>query len=320
MDMMRMTTRATGMKVGKKDIVDVAAISKAEVERLLASAIQLKDKQRRGIPHPLLPGKTLGLLFQKPSTRTRVSFEAGMNQLGGHALVLPMADIQLSRGESVADTARVLSRYLDAIVIRTYDHAIVEEWAREATMPVINGLTDLSHPCQALSDLLTIREKKGRLKGIKIAYIGDGNNVAKMGMTITLGCPVGFQPEQHVVDRARVEAAKSGAVIEIGHDPHIAAKEADVIYTDVWISMGREREHARRLKVLAPYQVNIRLLHRAKPDAIVMHCLPAHRGEEISAEVLDGPQSVIIDQAENRLHMQKAILTNLLGKRSRTRP
>ncbi len=294
------------------------------MERLLTSAVLLKEKQRRGIPHPLLSGKTLGLLFQKPSTRTRVSFEAGMNQLGGHALVLPMGEIQLSRGESVADTARVLSCYLDAIVIRTYDHAIVEEWAREATMPVINGLTDLSHPCQALSDLLTIREKKGRLKGIKIAYIGDGNNVAnslieaaaKMGMVIALGCPAGYQPEQHIVDRARVEAEKTGALIEISQDSHIAAKDADVIYTDVWISMGREREQARRLKVLTPYQVNNRLLRRAKPDAIVMHCLPAHRGEEISAEVLDGPQSVIIDQAENRLHMQKAILTNLLGKRS----
>ena len=306
-----------------KDLLDVAAISKAEVESLLTLAAQLKDKQQRGIAHPLLEGKTLGLLFQKPSTRTRVSFEAGMNQLGGHALVLPMADIQLSRGESVADTARVLSRYLDGIVIRTYDHATVEEWAREATMPVINGLTDLSHPCQALSDLLTIQEKKGRLKAIKIAYVGDGNNVAnslieaaaKMGMTIALGCPSGYQPDQHVVDVARLEAAKTGAVIELGHDPHVAVKEADVIYADVWISMGREREQARRLKVLAPYQVNSRLVGKAKPDAIVMHCLPAHRGEEISAEVLDGPQSVIIDQAENRLHMQKAILTKLLGKR-----
>jgi ornithine carbamoyltransferase len=306
-----------------KDLLDVAAVSKAEVESLLTLAAQLKDKQQRGIPHPLLEGKTLGLLFQKPSTRTRVSFEAGMNQLGGHALVLPMADIQLSRGESVADTARVLSRYLDGIVIRTYDHATVEEWAREATMPVINGLTDLSHPCQALSDLLTIQEKKGRLKAIKIAYVGDGNNVAnslieaaaKMGMTIALGCPSGYQPDQHVVDVARLEAAKTGAVIELGHDPHVAVKEADVIYADVWISMGREREQARRLKVLAPYQVNSRLVGKAKPDAIVMHCLPAHRGEEISAEVLDGPQSVIIDQAENRLHMQKAILTKLLGKR-----
>lgn len=310
-----------------KDLLDVAAVSKAEVESLLTLAAQLKDKQQRGIAHPLLEGKTLGLLFQKPSTRTRVSFEAGMNQLGGHALVLPMADIQLSRGESVADTARVLSRYLDGIVIRTYDHATVEEWAREATMPVINGLTDLSHPCQALSDLLTIQEKKGRLKPIKIAYVGDGNNVAnslieaaaKMGMTIALGCPSGYQPDQHVVDVARLEAAKTGAVIELGHDPHVAVKEADVIYADVWISMGREREQARRLKVLAPYQVNSRLVGKAKPDAIVMHCLPAHRGEEISAEVLDGPQSVIIDQAENRLHMQKAILTKLLGKR-RPRP
>ena len=306
-----------------KDLLDVGAVSKAEVERLLVLATELKTKQRRGIPHPLLKGKTLGLLFQKPSTRTRVSFEAGMHQLGGHALVLPMADIQLSRGESVADTARVLSRYLDGIVIRTYDHATVEEWAREATMPVINGLTDLSHPCQALSDLLTIKEKKGRLKGLKIAYVGDGNNVAnslieaaaKMGMAITLGCPSGYQPDQHVVDLARVEAAKTGAVIELGQDPYVAVKEADVIYADVWISMGREREQARRLRVLAPYQVNSRLIGKAKRDAIVMHCLPAHRGEEITAEVLDGPQSVVIDQAENRLHMQKAILTNLLGKR-----
>ncbi|HKW86469.1 MAG TPA: ornithine carbamoyltransferase [Nitrospiraceae bacterium] len=306
-----------------KDLLDVAAVSRAEVESLLTLAAELKEKQYRGIAHPLLEGKTLGLLFQKPSTRTRVSFEAGMNQLGGHALVLPMADIQLSRGESVADTARVLSRYLDGIVIRTYDHATVEEWAREATMPVINGLTDLSHPCQALSDLLTIQEKKGRLKGIKIAYVGDGNNVAnslieaaaKMGMTIALGCPSGYQPDQHVVDVARLEAARTGAVIEVGHDPHVAVKEADVIYADVWISMGREREQARRLKVLAPYQVNSRLVARAKSDAIVMHCLPAHRGEEITAEVLDGSQSVIIDQAENRLHMQKAILTKLLGKK-----
>jgi len=306
-----------------KDLLDVAAVSRAEVETLLTLAAELKEKQYRGIAHPLLEGKTLGLLFQKPSTRTRVSFEAGMNQLGGHALVLPMADIQLSRGESVADTARVLSRYLDGIVIRTYDHATVEEWAREATMPVINGLTDLSHPCQALSDLLTIQEKKGRLKGVKIAYVGDGNNVAnslieaagKMGMTIALGCPSGYQPDQHVVDVARIEAARTGAVIEVGHDPHVAVKEADVIYADVWISMGREREQARRLKVLAPYQVNSRLVARAKSDAIVMHCLPAHRGEEITAEVLDGSQSVIIDQAENRLHMQKAILTKLLGKR-----
>lgn len=305
-----------------KDLLDVAAVPKSDIENLLSLAARLKEKQRRGIPHPLLEGKTLGLLFQKPSTRTRVSFEAGMNQLGGHALVLPMADTQLSRGESISDTARVLSRYLDGIVIRTYDHATVEEWAREATMPVINGLTDLSHPCQALSDLLTIREEKGRLKGVKIAYVGDGNNVAnslieaaaKMGMTVSVACPSGYQPDQHVVDLARVEAARTGALIELGEDPLVAVKDADVIYADVWISMGREREQARRLKVLAPYQVNSRLVSKAKPDAIVMHCLPAHRGEEISAEVLDGPQSVVMDQAENRLHMQKAILVKLLGK------
>jgi len=303
-----------------KDLLDVAAMPRTQVEELLRLAAALKVKQQRGTAHSLLAGKTLGLLFQKPSTRTRVSFEAGMNQLGGHAMVLPMAEIQLSRGESVADTARVLSRYLDGIVIRTYDHAIVQEWAAEATMPVINGLTDLSHPCQALSDLMTIKEQKGRLKGVKIAYVGDGNNVAnslieaaaKVGMQIALGCPAGYQPDQHVVDRARLEAARTGGAIEVCIDPQVAVKEADVVYTDVWISMGREREQARRLRALSPYQLNGRLLQKAKPDAIVMHCLPAHRGEEITAEVLDGPQSVVIEQAENRLHMQKAILVQLL--------
>jgi ornithine carbamoyltransferase len=309
--------------VAAQDLLDVAAVPREQVEALLRLAASLKIKQRRGVRHGLLAGKTLGLLFQKPSTRTRVSFEAGMNQLGGHALSLPMGDIQLSRGETVADTARVLSRYLDGIVIRTYDHAIVEEWAREATMPVINGLTDHSHPCQALSDLLTIQEIKGRLKGLTLAYIGDGNNVAnslieaaaKMGMRITVGCPAGYQPDQHVIDQARAEAETTGAQIDVTDNPQVAVKEADVVYTDVWISMGREREQARRLKTLSPYQLNGRLLQRAKPDAIVMHCLPAHRGEEITAEVLDGPQSVVIDQAENRLHMQKAILVQLLSNK-----
>ena len=306
-----------------KDLLDVAAMPRKQIDDLLQLAASLKAKHRLGTPHRLLPGKTLGLLFQKPSTRTRVSFEAGMNQLGGHALVLPMADIQLSRGETVSDTARVLSRYLDGIVIRTYDHSIVEEWAAEASMPVINGLTDHSHPCQALSDLLTIREIKGRLKGLSIAYVGDGNNVAnslieagaKMGMRVVVGCPVGYQPDQHVIDQARVEAETTGAAIEVLENPQVAVKEADIVYTDVWISMGREREQARRLKALSSYQLNGRLLQRAKPDAIVMHCLPAHRGEEITAEVLDGPQSVVIDQAENRLHMQKAILVQLLTRK-----
>lgn len=310
-----------------KDLLDVAALSRAQVESLLRLAATLKVKQQRGVRHKLLEGKTLGLLFQKPSTRTRVSFEAGMHQLGGHAAVLPVAEIQLSRGESVADTARVLSRYLDGIVIRTYDHASVQEWAAEAAMPVINGLTDLSHPCQALSDLMTIKERKGRLAGVKIAYVGDGNNVAnslieaaaKVGMHIALGCPVGYQPDQHIVDRARLDAERTGGTIELVGDPQVAVKEADVVYTDVWISMGREREQARRLKALALYQVNGRLMQKAKPDAIVMHCLPAHRGEEITADVLDGPQSVVIDQAENRLHMQKAILVQLLGQQKKGR-
>ncbi|CUQ66226.1 ornithine carbamoyltransferase [Candidatus Nitrospira inopinata] len=309
-----------------KDLLDVGALACRQMDDLLRLAGLLKTKQRRGIPHRLLSGKTLGLLFQKPSTRTRVSFESGMTQLGGHALVLPTGDSQLSRGESIADTARVLSRYLDGIVIRTFDHAIVQEWAATSSMSVINGLTDHSHPCQALSDLLTIQERKGRLQGLTLAYVGDGNNVAnslieagaKMGMRVVAGCPAGYQPDQRVIERARVEAETTGAVIEVIEDPLVAVKEADVLYTDVWISMGRERERAKRLKVLTPYRLDGRLLRRAKPDAIVMHCLPAHRGEEITADVLDGPQSVVIDQAENRLHMQKAILVRLLAGRKGT--
>ncbi len=320
--MLRRPARRPRRNALGKDFLELMSVSREELTGLLRLAAQLKLKQRRGIVQHHLQGKMLGLLFQKPSTRTRVSFEAGMNQLGGQAMVLPMADIQLSRGESIADTARVLSRYLDGLVIRTFDHAIVEEWAREATIPVINGLTDLSHPCQALSDLLTIQEKKRGLRGIKIAYVGDGNNVtnslieasAKMGISIAVGCPPGYLPDQHIIDWARAEAQETGAAVDIHHDPHVAVKDADVVYTDVWISMGREREQARRLKTLAPYQLNERLLKRAKPDAIVMHCLPAHRGEEITAAVLDGPQSVILDQAENRLHVQKAVLVRLLSK------
>ncbi len=304
-----------------KDLLTVGAIPRSHIARLLRIAGDLKGKRQRGVPHDYLAGTTLGLLFEKPSTRTRVSFEAGMNQLGGQSLFLSASDIQLCRGESIADTARVLSRYLDGLVVRTYDHAVVEEWARQASIPVINGLTDLCHPCQALSDLLTIREKKGPLKGLKIAYVGDGNNVAnsliegtaKMGMVISLACPSGYEPDQRLVDLARVEAEATGASITISDDPHVAVKEAHVVYTDVWVSMGREREQSRRLKALAPYQLNERLLKNARPDAIVMHCLPAHRGQEISAGVLDGPQSVVLDQAENRLHMQKAILVEWLS-------
>ena len=309
-----------------KDLLTVGEIPAADIIRLVKAAASLKARQTRTARQPLL-GRSLGLLFEKPSTRTRVSFEAGMNQLGGQSLFLSASDIQLCRGESIADTARVLSRYLDGLVVRTYDHAIVEEWARQATIPVINGLTDLHHPCQALSDLLTILERIGKLKGVKMAYLGDGNNVAnslvesaaKTGMRISLACPQGYEPDPRIMDLAREEARRTGGTIEMGRDPQIAMKDADVVYTDVWTSMGQEREEARRLKALAPYQLNERLMRAAKPNAIVMHCLPAHRGQEISAAVLDGPQSVVLDQAENRLHMQKAILIELLGKANRNR-
>ncbi len=299
----------------------------ADLTALLRLADALKRRQRAGRLYQPLQGHTLGLLFEKPSTRTRVSFEAGIGQLGGRSLFLSAGDIQLSRGESIADTAQVLSRYLDGLVVRTYDHWIVEEWAKHATIPVINGLTDWCHPCQALSDLQTIQERFGRVKGLKIAYVGDGNNVtnslieaaAKAGMVIAVGCPSGYEPDQRVVDLSREHAARTGGAIELTTSANVAAKDADVLYTDVWVSMGREREKARRLKALAPYQVNERLLKLAKPTAVVMHCLPAHRGEEITAGVLDGPQSIVLDQAENRLHMQKAILVTLLGRARRAR-
>jgi ornithine carbamoyltransferase len=306
-----------------KDLLTVGAIPRAEVLRLLDAARALKAKQRKDARYQPLAGKTLGLLFEKPSTRTRVSFQAGMHQLGGHSLFLPMADIQLSRGETIADTAGVLSRYLDGIVIRTFDHATVEAWAQHATIPVINGLTDLCHPCQALSDLLTIQERKKKLKGLNIAYIGDGNNVAhslieaaaKTGMVIRLACPNGYMPAPSVVEAARAEAAQTGGSIEIVDNPQVAAKDADALYTDVWVSMGQEQEEMKRADIFKPYQINARLLKAAKPDAIVMHCLPAHRGQEITGDVLDGPQSVVLDQAENRMHMQKAILVTLLSAR-----
>ncbi len=303
-----------------KDLLTIRDLPAACVAGLLKQAARLKSLQRRRTLYQPLRGKTLGLLFEKPSTRTRVSFEAGISQLGGRSLFLSAGDIQLSRGETIADTARVLSRYLDGLVVRTFAHATVEEWAREATIPVINGLTDWCHPCQALSDLLTIKERKGRLAGIKLAYIGDGNNVAnslieaavKTGMAISVATPAGYEPDRAIVEQARRDAAATGATVELTQDPHMAAKGADALYTDVWVSMGQEAEAAPRLAALAPYQVNERLLAGAKPDAIVLHCLPAHRGQEITAGVMDGPHSAVFDQAENRLHMQKAILVEWL--------
>ncbi len=307
---------------GGKDLLTVAAIPRACVVHLLNVARAMKAAPRSGRAATHLAGLTLGLVFEKPSTRTRVSFEAGMAQLGGHALFLPSDTSQLSRGESLADTAQVLSRYLDGLVVRTFEQSALEDWARHAAIPVINGLTDLCHPCQALADLLTIQEAKGALEGLKLAYVGDGNNIAhslievgaKVGMRVSIGCPPAYQPDPGIVARSRDDATHTGAVIDITDDPAAAADGADVLYTDVWTSMGQEREQAERMKALAPYQVNDALLRRAKPSAVALHCLPAHRGQEITEAVLDGPQSLVLAQAENRLHMHKAILTEYLGR------
>lgn len=305
-----------------KDLLTLASIPAPQVHRLLQIARDLKTAPRKGPNSQLLAGMTLGLLFEKPSTRTRVSFEAGMNQLGGQALFLDYEKIQLSRGESLPDTAQVLSRYLDGLIVRTFEQRTLEAWARYATIPVINGLTDLCHPCQALADLMTILEKKGHLKGLKMAYIGDGNNMAhslmeasaKVGMHFAIGCPAGFDPDTDITQQAQTEAREHDGSIVVSHDPLEAAMNADIVYTDVWTSMGQEEEQDRRLEALSGYQVNEQLMSRARPDAIVLHCLPAHRGEEITASVLEGPQSVVLDQAENRLHMQKAILTEWIGQ------
>ncbi len=303
-----------------KDLLTINALTTKEIEDILMLSAELKKKQKnRQMDCPLI-GRTLGMFFEKPSTRTRVSFEVGIYQLGGQAIVLPVSDLQIGRGETIADTARVLSRYIDAIVIRTFEHKIVEEWAEHASIPVINGLTDMHHPCQALADVFTIKEKRGSLKGLKLTYIGDGNNVAhslieicvKTGVDISLACPKGYEPDKKIVKSAIEDAKKIGSKIEILSDPQKAAKDADVLYTDVWASMGQEKEHKKRLKIFKDYQLNKKLLKSAKPDALVMHCLPAHRGEEITEDVLEGANSVIFDQAENRLHTQKAVMLRLM--------
>jgi ornithine carbamoyltransferase len=306
----------------KRDFLTLDDVTRLELEGLLESAARLKDYLKRGVPHRFLEGRTMGMIFKKPSSRTRVSFEIGMFQLGGLALFLNNHDLGMGVRESVADIGRLFSRYLDGIVIRTFAHAEVEELARYATIPVINGLTDLHHPCQILADLLTIQEKFGRCEGIKLAWVGDGNNVAnswlqgasKMGMHLSLACPRGYWPPTELIRRTQEEAAANGGSVELMEDPFQAVKGADVIYTDVWVSMGQEAERRWRLEVFQPYQVNQALLQAAKPTALVMHCLPAHRGEEITAEVIDGPQSIVFDHAENRLHTQKAILHLLLGR------
>ncbi len=300
-----------------KDILSIHELSREEVRQILETAKNLKLKNLTGEPFQPLKGKTLGMIFQKSSTRTRISFEVAMWQLGGYALFLNTADLQLNRGETIADTARVLSRYLDAIMIRTYAHQEVLDLAANSTVPVINGLTDRFHPCQALTDLFTIAEKKETLAGLNLVYLGDGNNMAhslifggaKVGLNVTVCCPPGYQPDSEIVSQAQADALPTGAQIAISHDPAEAVRQADIIYTDVWTSMGREKEHAERVKMLSPYQVNRALLENAGEKALVMHCLPAHRGEEITDEVMDDPRSIVFDQAENRLHVQKAILS-----------
>jgi ornithine carbamoyltransferase len=303
-----------------KHCLSLQDFTAAEIRAILELAVELKAKQKAGEPHRLLEGKTLGMIFQKPSTRTRVSFEVGMWQLGGYALFLSSQELQIGRGEPIKDTAAVLSRYLDGIMIRTFDHAEVEELAANSSVPVINGLTDLLHPCQVLADLLTIKEKLGRLEGLKVAYVGDGNNVAhslllgcsKMGINIYVGTPSQYRPMDKILKMARENAVASGGSVHLLEDPAETVKDADVIYTDVWASMGQEEEKEKRKAIFSSYQVNRKLLELALPGALVMHCLPAYRGWEISADVLDGRQSVVVDQAENRLHAQKALMAMLM--------
>ncbi len=303
-----------------ENLLTVADLALDEINDLFSIAQQLKDKQQQGISHQRLAGKSLGMIFAKSSTRTRVSFETGIYQLGGQGIFLSSRDIQLGRGETLGDTARVLSRYIDGIMIRTFDQQEVKELADFSSIPVINGLTDKYHPCQALSDLFTIKEKKGSLEEIKLTYVGDGNNMAhslllaaaKVGMDISLAAPVDYQPQEEVVNLAEKLAEQNSSQLEITTDPISAAKEADVIYTDVWASMGQEGEAEERKEIFADYQVNAQLLEPAKKDVIFMHCLPAHRGEEVTTKVIEGEQSVVFDQAENRLHVQKAIMTKLM--------
>lgn len=298
-------------------LISIADLSVDDIDKLLNAAEDLKKKRKEGTVMDYLKNKSLAMIFEKSSTRTRASFEVGMTDLGGHALYLDPTTTQLGRGETVGDTARILSRYAHGIMIRAKSHATVRELADNASIPVINGLDDVEHPCQALADLMTIRERKGRFKGLKFAWIGDGNNVcnslilaaAMTGMKMVVACPPGYEPDEGIVAKAKA----MGGSVEVMHDPKAAAKGADVLYTDVWVSMGDEAEKENRLRDLRDYQINMSLVKLANKGCIVLHCLPAHRGEEIAEEVIDCGNSAIFDQAENRLHAQKALLVKLLG-------
>ncbi|MDF1557126.1 MAG: ornithine carbamoyltransferase [ANME-2 cluster archaeon] len=299
------------------NLLSISDLSLNEINELLDMADELKAKRASGMVVEKLKNKSLAMIFEKSSTRTRISFEVAMNELGGHPLYLNYRDLQLGRGETIGDTAQVMSRYVHGIMARVNSHSTLEELVEYASVPVINALSDLEHPCQLLADLMTIREYKGRLEGLKFAWIGDGNNVcnsailaaAITGMQISVACPKGYEPDPDIVGKAR----EMGGLVEIVLDPKDAARNADILYTDVWISMGDEDEKEQRLRDLGPYQINDTLLDMAKDDVMVLHCLPAHRGEEITNEVLTGPHSAILDEAENRLHAQKALLIKLMG-------
>lgn len=303
-----------------RDLLTLLDYTSEEVEGLVALSTQLKTITKAGKCPQILAGKMLGMIFEKHSTRTRISFEVGMNQLGGKAMFLHSRDLQIGRGESIYDTAHVLSGYLDGIMIRANSHAMVKELAEHASIPVINGLTDIYHPCQALADLETIVENKGSLKGLKIAYVGDGNNVAHslvvaaahVGMHVSVATPVGYEPNAEIIAKAQAIAAKNGSTVVVTLDPIEAVKDADAVYADVWTSMGQEEESAKRLVDFKDYQINDALVAHAKPDYMFLHCLPAHREEEVTASVIDGPNSYIFEQAENRLHAQKAVLASIL--------
>jgi ornithine carbamoyltransferase len=304
-----------------RHLLSIEDLDRATAEALLERALALKAEWRAG-GHPAAPlrGKTLALVFEKPSLRTRVAFEAGMTQLGGHGSYLSANDIDMGGRESVADVARNLSRWVQVIAARVFRHSTVVELARHATVPVINALCDREHPCQALADMLTLRERYGRLQGLRLAYVGDGNNVCHslmllgglLGVNLALACPPDYQPDGGILARARRLAGESDATIELGHAPAEAVRGAHAVYTDVWTSMGQEHEAARRRPVFAPYQVHAGLMAQAEPGACFLHCLPAHRGEEVTADVIDGPASLVFDQAENRLHVQKALILTLL--------
>ncbi|MBI5642982.1 MAG: ornithine carbamoyltransferase [Deltaproteobacteria bacterium] len=299
------------------NLLTIAELAKDEIDGLLSRAAALKERHKKGIPHHPLRGKTLGLIFEKSSTRTRVSFETAMYHLGGDAIFISGKDSQIGRGEPIKDTARVMSRYVDAIVIRTFGHEIIEEYAKYSSVPVINGLTDTHHPCQVLADVMTVIEKKGTYNGMKVCWIGDGNNMANswieaaavLGFELKLACPKGYWPSKEFLEKLK---AAGDPEILITDNVEEAAADADVLNTDVWASMGQEEEAEKRKKAFAGFQINKKILKLSKKGAIVMHCLPAHRGEEITEDVLEGPHSVVWDEAENRLHIQKAILERLL--------